>query len=121
MRKDRATLTGDGDMNRFANCFCPVERHSQTASEMSGSLESNNSKHIERMKKALVSAMQNELTQRQRDAISLRYFDGMKLDEIAARLSCSKSSVSRRLKRGRERIHKFLKYGFGENYIDIKQ
>ena len=38
---------------------------------------------IERMKKIVRIAMETELTQRQRDCINMRFFEGKKVEEIA--------------------------------------
>ena len=55
-------------------------------------------------------AMNEELTQRQRELIELYYLENMNMTEIAQRLELSPSTVSRTLKRGRGRLRKYLKY-----------
>ncbi|MBS7403366.1 MAG: sigma-70 family RNA polymerase sigma factor [Oscillospiraceae bacterium] len=55
-------------------------------------------------------AMQEELTDRQRELIEMYYLKGMSMTEIAHTLGLSPSTVSRTLKRGRERIRKHFKY-----------
>ncbi len=55
-------------------------------------------------------AMNEELTDRQRELISLYYLEQMSMTEIAQRLGLSPSTVSRTLKRGRIRLKKYLKY-----------
>ena len=55
-------------------------------------------------------AMQEELTDRQRELIEMYYLKGMSMTEIAHTLGLSPSTVSRTLKRGRERISKHFKY-----------
>lgn len=55
-------------------------------------------------------AMSEELTDRQRELIEMYYLQGMSMTEIAATLDLDPSTVSRTLKRGRERIRKYFKY-----------
>ena len=55
-------------------------------------------------------AINEELTDRQRELISLYYLEQMSMTEIAGRLGLSPSTVSRTLKRGRFRLKKYLKY-----------
>ncbi len=55
-------------------------------------------------------AIDEELTDRQRELISLYYLEQMSMTEIAKRLELSPSTVSRTLKRGRGRLKKYLKY-----------
>ena len=42
-------------------------------------------------------------------AILLRYYNNMKLDEIAKLLDCSRSSVKRYIKNGQDRLRKLIK------------
>lgn len=55
-------------------------------------------------------AMNEELTDRQRELINLYYIEQMSMTEIAKTLDLSPSTVSRTLKRGRIRLKKYLKY-----------
>lgn len=55
-------------------------------------------------------AISEELTERQRELVEMYYLEGMSMTEIAHRLGLSPSSVSRTLKRGRERLRKHFKY-----------
>lgn len=55
-------------------------------------------------------AIDEELTERQRELINLYYIEQMSMTEIAQRLELSPSTVSRTLKRGRGRLKKYLKY-----------
>ena len=41
----------------------------------------------------------------------LYYGEGLNLREISQRLGVNKSTVSRTMKRGRERLHRCLRYG----------
>ena len=62
-------------------------------------------------------AMDEELTQRQRELIELYYLENMNMSEIACRLGISPSTVSRTLKRGRGRRRKYIKYN-GQFFTD---
>lgn len=55
-------------------------------------------------------AMNEELTDRQRELIQLYYLENMNMTKIAGQLGISPSTVSRTLKRGRGRLRKYLKY-----------
>ncbi|NLH01257.1 MAG: sigma-70 family RNA polymerase sigma factor [Clostridiales bacterium] len=62
-------------------------------------------------------ALNEELTDRQRELINLYYLEQMSMTEIAHRLGLSPSTVSRTLKRGRGRLRKYLKYN-GRYFMD---
>ncbi|MBP8640557.1 MAG: sigma-70 family RNA polymerase sigma factor [Oscillospiraceae bacterium] len=55
-------------------------------------------------------AINEELTDRQRELINLYYIEQMSMTEIAQNLGLSPSTVSRTLKRGRGRLKRYLKY-----------
>lgn len=55
-------------------------------------------------------AIREELTDRQRELIEMYYLQGMSMTEIGETLGLSHSTVSRTIKRGRERIRKAFKY-----------
>ncbi len=55
-------------------------------------------------------AINEELTERQRELIKMYYLDGVNMTEIAHRLGLSPSTVSRTIKRGRDRLRKHFKY-----------
>lgn len=55
--------------------------------------DNSNDARIQRMKKIMYIAMENELTQRQRDCIEMRYFENMPVREIAARIGICPAAV----------------------------
>lgn len=59
---------------------------------------------------ALRSLMEEGLTQKQKEYIRAYYIEGVDIPEIADRYGVNKSTVSRTIKRGRERIYSVLKY-----------
>ena len=70
----------------------------------------DNSEQIERLRRNLKVARQTELTARQEEFVHM-YFDlKMSVTAIAEKEGIHKSSVSRTLKRARERLKSYLKY-----------
>ncbi|NCB51073.1 MAG: sigma-70 family RNA polymerase sigma factor [Clostridia bacterium] len=65
----------------------------------------------ESMAQKIAGAVENELTPRQRELVHLYYIDQMTMYDIAIKSGVSVSTVSRTLKRARERLKKFLRYG----------
>lgn len=68
-------------------------------------------KFSENVKNLIRKIILTELTPLQREMISLYYYKGMSMTDIAKSRNVNKSSVSRTLKSARERISKSLKYG----------
>ncbi|MEE1047351.1 MAG: sigma-70 family RNA polymerase sigma factor [Clostridia bacterium] len=71
----------------------------------------DNNRQVERMKKALLKAIDTELTDRQKQIVIEYYFNGLSVTKIAEIYDVSKSTVSRHLSRARERLKTSLKYG----------
>lgn len=72
--------------------------------------DSNNKDEIKRAIKVMRAAMQNELTDRQRECMELYFFSGVKEVEIAEMLGVNKSTVSRHISRGKNRLKKYIAY-----------
>lgn len=72
----------------------------------------SNEKQILYLKRQLHKAMESELTDRQRDIVRSFYFEGKSVTDIAASMGVNKSTVSRHLKRSREKLKNVLSYGF---------
>ena len=66
---------------------------------------------------ALRRAINSELTKRQRQLIGMYYIEQMPMQDIADELGLHISSVSRTIKRGRERLKSALSYG-GRNLLE---
>lgn len=60
--------------------------------------------------KLLKYAINTELTETQRDYCRLYYYEGMTMEEIAVLRERNKSTVSRTIKRARNRLRKVIKY-----------
>ncbi len=63
-----------------------------------------------RLLRVLGKAVQGELTPRQRECVRLLYQEGVSQKEIAARLGLQPATVSKHLKRARERLRRVLRY-----------
>lgn len=80
-------------------------------SELSFSKDAQtNSENVEKVKCIMAKVIKNELTPRQRETIVLYYYKGMGISEIADMLGLTPSSVSRTIKRARDKIYNYLKY-----------
>jgi RNA polymerase sigma factor (sigma-70 family) len=71
----------------------------------------DNRRYLQHMKAALHNAMKNELTDHQQYLVECYYFSGMTVTQIAKNEGVNKSTVSRQLKRSREKLGHTLKYG----------
>lgn len=77
--------------------------------------EETNSAKIRSAASLLSTVIACELTERQRECVSLYYYSGLTMAEIAARLDINKSSVSRAISRARARIERSMKYAMQMN------
>ena len=72
----------------------------------------DNSEQFDRLKRNLRKAIETELTPRQRQVITMYYFEGKKTTQISVELGVRRSTVSRTLIRARTRIQMVLEYSF---------
>lgn len=79
-------------------------------SALIGDTESSNSTQHRMMLKILRKVIEEELTQRQREMITLYYFERLNIPQIAERLGVNRSTVSRTISRGRRNIMEKMKY-----------
>lgn len=70
----------------------------------------DNSEQLERLRRNLRRVRSAELTARQAQMLHLYYDLGYSMPRIASELGIDKSSVSRTIARGRERIKRYLQY-----------
>lgn len=75
-----------------------------------GEGESGNAEKRRLMLKIMRSVIENELSARQRQTVTLYYFQNMNIPEIAAELGVNRSTVSRTISRGRRNIMEKMKY-----------
>ena len=88
-------------------------RSSEWIGDMTVLLRANagdNSEQMARLRRNLRRAREQELTKRQREMVALYYDQGMTMPQIAERLGVSRSTVSRTLRRARDRLYRFLRY-----------
>ncbi len=71
----------------------------------------DNSDQLERLKRNLRQAQAQELTVRQRQILSMRYEEQLSVTEIARTLGVNPSTVSRSLRRSKQRLFRCLRYG----------
>lgn len=70
----------------------------------------DNSERLERLRRNLRRAREQELTPRQSQMLELYYDQGMSIPQIAGELGLNRSSVSRTLRRARDRLYRCLRY-----------
>lgn len=71
----------------------------------------DNREQISRLKRNLTHALRQDITARQREYMVLYYGKNMSMEAIARQCGVNKSTVSRTLKRGRQRLYRCLRYG----------
>ena len=71
----------------------------------------DNSEQLQRLRRNLRRARRAELT-RQAEMLHLYYDLGLTMTQVAQELGVNKSSVSRTIARGRERLRRCLQYSF---------
>jgi len=71
----------------------------------------DNKDQINRLKRNLTRALRQDITERQREYMVLYYGRNMSMEAIARQCGVNKSTVSRTLKRGRQRLYRCLRYG----------
>ena len=72
----------------------------------------DNSEQLERLRRNMRRARETELTDKQAEIIRLYYDLGMSIPQIAREKGVNKSSVSKILARGRERLKRYLQYSW---------
>ena len=71
----------------------------------------DNKDQINRLKRNLTRALRQDITAKQRQYMMLYYGQNMSMEAIAKEFGVNKSTVSRTLKRGRQRLYHCLRYG----------
>ncbi len=71
----------------------------------------DNKDQMNRLKRNLTHALRQDITKRQREYMMLYYGKCMSMEAIAQQYGVNKSTVSRTLKRGRQRLYRCLRYG----------
>ena len=76
----------------------------------------DNSQEISRLKRNLIRALREDVTDKQRQMLLLYYAEGKNMREIGEALGVDKSTVSRTIQRGERRLQRCLRYG-AERYL----
>ncbi len=79
--------------------------------EYARTMSSDNSAQIHRMKANLTRALKQDVTELQQLYLYLYYDQGLTMQEIGNRMGVHKSTVSRTIKRGEERLARCIRYG----------
>ena len=74
-------------------------------------MAADNSAELSRLKRNLIRALQEDVTQRQRQALLLYYAEQLNPRQIGEKLGVDKSTVARTIKRGEARLRRCLRYG----------
>lgn len=74
-------------------------------------MSTDNSKEISRLKRNLIRALHEDVTPRQRQTLLMYYAEGKNMREIGEVLGVDKSTISRTIKRGEQRLQRCLRYG----------
>lgn len=80
----------------------------------------DNQARLAEVQEALGKALREEVTDRQRQVLFLYYSQGLNMRQIAEALGVERSTVSRTLKRGEERIRRRMRYG-GADLIQARK
>ena len=62
--------------------------------------------------KSPTAVIEGELTQRQRECLKRYYFDGFSQEEIAGEMGVTPATVSRHLKKARNRLERVIGYAY---------
>ena len=73
--------------------------------------ENTNTEEMSRLKLALWRALHEDVTEKQRDYLLLYYGEGLNMCEIGEKMGVDKSTVSRTIRRGEDRLRRCLRYG----------
>lgn len=69
-----------------------------------------NSEQLARLAAHLPLAIERELTERQRQMITMYFYENMNTSQIARKLQLNPSTVSRTLRRATQRLQRVLRY-----------
>jgi len=75
------------------------------------SVQGDNSDQLERLRRNLRRARDQELTPRQKQLLALYFDEGKTMPQIAEELGLARSTVSRTIARAKKRLYRCLRYG----------
>lgn len=77
-------------------------------------MSGDNRSQRQQLRRHLLRALEEDVTPRQREMLTLYYAAGLNIPAISRRLGVNKSTVSRTLHRGEARLRRCLRYGAGK-------
>ena len=73
--------------------------------------QNTNTRELTQVELALWLALHEDITEKQRNYLLLYYGEGLNMCEIGERMGVDKSTVSRTIKRGEDKLRRCLRYG----------
>ncbi|MFI3250092.1 MAG: sigma-70 family RNA polymerase sigma factor [Eubacteriales bacterium] len=89
------------------------KQNSRDMAEYARQMAGDNKAELGDLKRNLVRALREEVTDRQREMILLYYDERLNMREIGDRYGVSPSTVSRIISRGEARLERCIRYGAG--------
>ena len=83
-------------------------------------MAADNTEQMTRVKRNLIRALREDVTPKQRLALTLYYAEGLNMRQIGEKLGVDKSTVSRTIKRGERRLRRCLRYGAAAFLNDVE-
>lgn len=80
--------------------------------------QNTNAEELSRVKLALWRALHEDITEKQRQYLLLYYAEGLNMNQIGEQMGVDKSTVSRTIKRGEDRLRRCLRYGAKRFLLD---
>ena len=84
-------------------------------------IAADNTGEHSRLKRNLIRAIREELTDRQRQVLTMYYVRSMTITEVAEELNVCSSTVYRTLRRAEQRLFRCLRYGAGSYLRDMEE
>lgn len=102
-----------GDIRKMEDIRCKQDYYNEYRAYLLR-LGDDNAAVRKRLLQNLRMAIREELTEKEWQAMQMYYVEQIKMVDISASLGVNVSTVSRNIKRGREKLKKCLKYGAKE-------
>ena len=98
-------------MNAIRNRHTDIQSGDMAAYMRMLSEQDNNTHEMDRLKRRLRRAICEDVTETQRRYLMMYYGERVNMVEISRRMGVHKSTVSRTIKRGEDRLRRCLRYG----------
>ena len=97
-------------LDNFTESMASMDKFNKKLSE-----QTTNNTEYKKMVKLLKNIVEGELTNKQKICVSLYYGEMKKMNEIAEELGIGVSSVSRHIKRAKQKVQKTITYYYSIN------